>query len=147
MRDKLRDNQHSREWKARHPGYMHEWRKAHPDYARRMYDRHSQRYCEYTRKYIQKLRSELILAYGGACVRCGNTDTRVLQIDHVNGGGVREKGSMCLTKYLKLVLASVGTGKYQLLCANCNWIKRHENNEIKGGHKRQSLPITLTTFL
>ena len=25
--------------------------------------------------------------------------------------------------------------KYQLLCANCNWIKRHENKESIGRNK------------
>jgi hypothetical protein len=29
---------------------------------------------------------------------------------------------------LKKVLADT-TGSYQLLCANCNWIKKSENNE------------------
>ena len=73
---------------------------------------------------------------GGKCSRCGFEDSRALQIDHINGGGVAEiktiKGN-----YLRLVLQSVSKGenKYQLLCANCNWIKRVENNEIRNGNK------------
>jgi hypothetical protein len=31
--------------------------------------------------------------------------------------------------YLKGVLADAD-GRYQLLCANCNWIKRAEENEV-----------------
>jgi hypothetical protein len=27
------------------------------------------------------------------------------------------------------VIAEASTGRYQLLCANCNWIKRYENRE------------------
>jgi Zn-finger protein len=34
-------------------------------------------------------------------------------------------------RYMKNVIADT-TGKYQLLCANCNWIKRHEMYEQQG---------------
>lgn len=59
------------------------------------------------------------------------TDCRCLQIDHVNGGGYQEKRIIRnrLT-FLKKVLSDT-TGMYQLLCANCNWIKRVEKNEEK----------------
>lgn len=84
-------------------------------------------------------------ALGGKCLRCGFTDERALQIDHVNGGGSKEhhrrqkNGAMwrriCLSKYYRLVVNDT-TGKYQLLCANCNWIKRTENGEMKGKNHR-----------
>lgn len=67
---------------------------------------------------------------GGKCCRCGFADRRALQIDHVNGGGKSEllKYGGGSSTYLKKVL-SAPAGIYQLLCANCNWIKRWENNE------------------
>ena len=78
-------------------------------------------------------------ALGGKCALCGFTDIRALQIDHVNGGGTREHHRrkpdgnnwrrICLSKYYRLVVEDQ-TGKYQLLCANCNWIKRTTNGEI-----------------
>jgi len=68
---------------------------------------------------------------GGCCVRCGNTDIRVLQIDHKNGGGSKHIRSVSgMTRYKRLALGQDDINKYQLLCANCNWIKRHENKEI-----------------
>lgn len=32
-----------------------------------------------------------------------------------------------VTYHLRAIMDT--TGKYQLLCANCNWIKRHEKGE------------------
>ena len=84
------------------------------------------------KEYLRKLRMEAIEALGTVCVKCGFSDIRALQIDHVNGDGSKERKAR---KYkgnfhahvLKSFLA--GENKYQLLCANCNWIKRVENNE------------------
>lgn len=76
---------------------------------------------------------------GGKCVNCGFSDARALQIDHVNGGGVREqraKGPNAV--YLEVM--SDYRGKYQLLCANCNWIKRFEQNENRtSGYDRTKI--------
>ena len=87
---------------------------------------------------MAKWRRAALAALGGVCVRCGFADVRALQIDHVNGGGLRERSRrrqkdnailrVCLTKYYRQVVEDQ-TGKFQLLCANCNWIKRAENGE------------------
>lgn len=70
-------------------------------------------------------------------MRCGFDDVRALQIDHVNGGGTKELkggGAKLGAYYWNVVIKSVlnNENKYQLLCANCNWIKRVENNENAG---------------
>lgn len=58
----------------------------------------------------------------------GCIDSRCLQIDHVHGDGAKEqKGSE--TYYKKVLLDD--SGSYQLLCANCNWIKRCVNKEYR----------------
>lgn len=69
---------------------------------------------------------------GGKCCQCGFNDERALQIDHINGGGVKElKRYGNKTYYYSVVARSIQAGehKYQLLCANCNWIKRHTHKE------------------
>jgi hypothetical protein len=71
-------------------------------------------------KAIQKL--------GGKCITCGFNDIRALQIDHVKGGGVREHRKLGANAVYRLVLLDT-KGLFQCLCANCNWIKRRENNE------------------
>jgi hypothetical protein len=99
------------------------------------------RLATYSRNYNHKLRDKVLLLLGGRCSNpnCGwinedgtrgCTDKRCLQIDHVNGGGTREHRELRGGNSLLLrVLADV-EGKYQLLCANCNWIKRHVNDEV-----------------
>lgn len=89
------------------------------------------------RRYRNKVRETLLQTIGVgneegniACVRCGFDDARALQIDHINGGGYRHlitSGSH--PKYYKSML--VEPEKYQILCANCNWIKRYEDQEVK----------------
>jgi len=68
------------------------------------------------------------------------SDWRCLQIDHINGDGPREEKSS-YTSYIYRVIRSVEADehKYQLLCANCNWIKKYDQNENpnKGGVKRR----------
>lgn len=69
---------------------------------------------------------------GNKCCRCGFSDTRALQIDHINGGGSTENKKIGSRGIYKRILSLDNPNdKYQLLCANCNWIKRVEQNEIK----------------
>lgn len=85
-----------------------------------------------TSKFYAQKRIEVVELLGGKCMRCDFSDIRALQIDHVNGSGIKDRKS--ITKmYYPVVIESVSNkeGKYQLLCANCNWIKRFENNEVR----------------
>jgi hypothetical protein len=86
---------------------------------------------EWTTKYNARLRKAALDVLGGKCIKCGFSDIRALQVDHVNGGGTKDKKKTTHT-YFKIVVESFlkGENKYQLLCANCNWIKRYENKEI-----------------
>lgn len=82
------------------------------------------------RKYSKKRRLELVALLGGKCVKCGFDDWRALQVDHVNGGGNRAVKKLVGNKNIAIIKDIVGgSTEYQLLCANCNWIKRYENNE------------------
>lgn len=73
---------------------------------------------------------------GGVCKHCGFSDWRALQIDHVDAGGCAErkkkgpKNKQGYTFYRRVFEAPEGV--YQLLCANCNWIKAYENGERPG---------------
>ena len=93
--------------------------------------------------YPFRTKMKIFQLLGNRCVRCGFLDIRALQIDHVNGGGTNERriagttrtqthSSNNLYYYYKYVLEKIQNGSkdYQLLCANCNWIKRWENKEF-----------------
>lgn len=89
------------------------------------------------REYCKRLRKAVFALLGDKCSRCGYSDYRALQIDHIYGGGQKEQielggpASIC-RKILKMEHPET---EYQTLCANCNWIKRYENSEYRNAVK------------
>ena len=83
--------------------------------------------------YQLELKLATFNAYGGCkCARCGFADHRGLNLDHIAGGGTIDRiTSPSRTIYLKLKRLNYPPG-FQVLCANCNSIKKYENNEFKG---------------
>lgn len=82
-------------------------------------------------------REEALIKISGnppKCNRCGFSDIRILQIDHVDGGGQREADKFVTTydfhKYILKAPLNEILEKYQVLCPNCNWIKRIEKGEL-----------------
>lgn len=114
---------------------IHAWRKAQgPEYRQKEHKRHWPKVREQVllKKKIQReaLRKDVIIKYGSRCVKCGfDSDLRILQIDHINGGGHREKQQLSFMTRLKKVFADT-QGLYQVLCPNCNMIKFYDNNEV-----------------
>jgi len=81
---------------------------------------------------VNPKREQLISEIGGyACAKCGFDDPRALQIDHVFGNA----GEMPLGKYgildYYLENPDIASEELQILCANCNWIKRAEEQESR----------------
>jgi len=70
---------------------------------------------------------------GPKCIHCGyDKDIRALQLDHINGGGSKDrKSNRSTSKIVRRYKADLSQLKliYQVLCANCNVIKKYENNE------------------
>ncbi len=98
----------------------------------RYFSKHSDRHRKSIREYQRRTRIAAIDILGAKCALCGFDDVRALQIDHINGGGGKELAKCNGTAYYNKVIRSVlnKENKYQLLCANCNWIKRVTNSEI-----------------
>lgn len=78
---------------------------------------------------------------GSRCNLCGITDERVLQIDHINNDGAihrkeyiknftRNKRAPSNLDYYRNIIDSINKNedRFQLLCANCNWLKRYTND-------------------
>ena len=87
------------------------------------------------KKVIQKL--------GGKCARCGETDWRVLQINHINGGGTKERARIGKKIYTD-ILKGKREGEYNMLCANCNIL--YEYNRGRRRDERwieKNIPKTL----
>ncbi len=85
-----------------------------------------------SKSYKTRLRMKAIEMLGGKCVKCGFSDERALQFDHINGGGnkLRAGSSGYYVHMYKEIIAGTHIHPVQLLCANCNWIKRTDNNEM-----------------
>ena len=90
--------------------------------------RHYERTREWVKKYRKELRKEVILAYGGKCVCCGETHWQFLTLDHPSGGGIADRA-----KYRNSTGQIYGWVKkngyppiYQVLCMNCNWVRRYD---------------------
>jgi hypothetical protein len=82
-----------------------------------------------------KLKKQLFNILGGStCVKCGFNDERALQFEHKNGGGSKEhkKFKSSMVYYIYYVNnPKEAKRKLQVYCANCNWIKRVENDEVQ----------------
>lgn len=76
------------------------------------------------------IRRQALTVLGVFCVHCGFDDIRVLQIDHINGGGFKERKALSARSIYNKVVRQE-TNDYQVLCINCNQIKRHVNDEFR----------------
>lgn len=98
--------------------YQRRWRKENPE-----------AYSAIHKRCRDKLRRTVMDAYGGKCACCGECAPEFLCIDHVNGGGNRER-----KKYTGVPFGGTTTlyrsirdrgfpPDYQVLCYNCNAAK------------------------
>ena len=83
----------------------------------------------YSREYARRRWQKAMAFLGDKCVGCGFEDERALQIDHVRGGGLKERRALGSSGAVYRRVLKYPED-YQLLCANCNRIKCVENGEI-----------------
>lgn len=146
------------EQRAARAAYMRVWRIENHERWREIANKANQKWVrenpdhlrEIKRAHRYAVRREILTLIGGAlrCQCCGyDNDWRALQIDHIHGGGRRDpetanrrgntnlwamRNKLMRTEYLKSARL-----KYQVLCANCNSIKRH----LRGEHSMTSNPL------
>lgn len=131
----------NKKWREKHGAeYNRKYYKEHRDkllLADKRY-RDTERYKGVEKSRRTKHRVRLIQMLGGKCSACGFDDYRALQIDHVFSDGAKHRAKFKgqNKSYYKDIEKSInaGEGKYQVLCANCNWIKKYEMNENARGH-------------
>lgn len=143
---KSRWNQESRAkdivaYRLKRAATMRDWRAKNRERAREISREGNAKYCaknpatrrKSAREYNARRRGELLAFFGGKCLLCGFSDTRALHLDHINGGGgkIRAAGGHGLFEKWKMTRdqPEVARATFQLLCANCNCIKRDENYE------------------
>jgi hypothetical protein len=100
------------------------------DFMKNYIPKHRNTRNEYNRKYIRKLHDKVIDLLGGKCTRCGITDKRVLQVNHMNGGGCKEfKKIGALVLYNQILKGKRATDDLEVRCSNCNIIYRWRNQD------------------
>lgn len=112
------------------------WRRANPDKFREQkrrnwpahYARHREGYRVKKVNWDRDLKAEVITAYGGRCVCCGENTFEFLSIDHVNNDGAAHKRMLKSAKvgqnmYRWLKKHNFPKDGFQLLCMNCNFAK------------------------
>ncbi len=102
--------------------------KCHPCFVKlsEYHKQHRERLLDYYRERGRQkaaaLRAEVLAAYGGVCVCCGEVQQEFLSIDHINGGGNAERrqygGGTAFYRHLKR--AGYPKDGYRTLCHNCN---------------------------
>lgn len=132
QKNKEREKKQSKDYYQNHKEELQKW-------SHKYYHNHQQEYLRNIKKKHELLKGEIIELLGGKCANPYNlphpdwcNSLECLQIDHVHGNGPKErkqfKSPWTLYLYI-LEKIKAGSKDYQLLCANCNWIKRHKNGE------------------
>jgi len=94
------------------------WQKKNPEKVRAYY-----------RKRYDKARMECLNYYSKGrfcCNLCGYNDIRALAIDHINGDGHEHRKEQQGGKIVFWLRRNGFPNGFQILCHNCNWIKRLE---------------------
>lgn len=79
------------------------------------------------KKYARDIRKNLIKAYGGCCVCCGEYRQAFLTIDHIFRDGKIDRQNIGSGYVFYRHLEKLGYPKdrYRLLCMNCNFVQRY----------------------
>lgn len=147
-----KDPEHYREWRR---GYQRNWQAENRDKTSGYYRKYHQTHHEeiqakrrekrmaekdnpnrYSRARHDKLRHEVFTKLGGKCVACGVSDYRVLQLNHINGGGHRQREERKLVgdKLLLAILkGTIDNALFDVRCANCNMLHARENGLLNRG--------------
>ena len=86
-----------------------------------------------SKMFRETMKNNLFDILGHKCVKCGFSDKRALQFDHIFGGGTQERKKTNAYHVMKFYSENINIAKQklQVLCANCNWIKKHDEHEYK----------------
>ena len=84
----------------------------------------------------ENIKLEVLSHYSGGiphCNMCGESRMVCLSIDHINGGGDKHRkeiggGGSVIYNWLRTNKFPKG---YQVLCMNCQWVKRALNGEVR----------------
>lgn len=111
--------------------YHKEYRAAHPEKTRKWHEnyvatpRGKEVRAKLSKENYTRLRKAVLAAYSGAsprCECCGEHREEFLTIDHINGGGAKQRreGKRGIAFYVWLIKSNFPDG-FRVLCMNCNF--------------------------
>ena len=96
-------------------------------------------YKIYNRNHNQEIKKRVLIHYYGTdppkCCHCGYADIRALTIDHIHGEGNKHRRSLTHKNFYNWLIKNKYPKGYQVLCMNCQFIKKWENEEWSKGGK------------
>ncbi|KKL16885.1 hypothetical protein LCGC14_2491080 [marine sediment metagenome] len=97
---------------------MRNWRFKNPE----KYKEYSKKQLIYQKKYYNNLRLKALDKLGGRkCSKCGCNILKILEINHIDGGGCKEhRISNSKRHYIDIVNNNKNLSKYNVLCRVCN---------------------------
>lgn len=103
---------------------------------RKKYSKEPERFRKSQREYTKRIKEEVIGHYSPTltCAKCGFDDIRALSIDHIDGGGVQHRKEIKRSSgkdFYQWLKSSDYPNNFQVLCMNCQFIKRYENDEVR----------------
>src|SRR3990167_6944100 len=132
-KDAEKTRAYKRAWDKAHPevrkAYNKKWRGKYPNYWKEYDTKFHEQAKLRQRKYGRKIKLTIVNHYSQGtmrCKKCGFSDIRALQIDHIDGGGSKHHKELDRSKsgrLYKWIIKNNFPSGFQILCANCNWIK------------------------
>jgi len=86
-----------------------------------------EKYAAQSRKAKAREREKLFEIYGHECAICGFSDKRALTLDHRLNNGSDERKLLGERGVYRKAKAVFSPDEYQILCMNCQFIKRVED--------------------
>jgi hypothetical protein len=91
------------------------------------------------KKYEARCKELIFNHYGKVCACCGESNPMFLSIDHINGGGTKQRKEIKREKITTWLVRNNFPKGFQTLCFNCNWGKHinhgicpHKDTSLKG---------------
>jgi len=139
--------EYQRNYRKRHPEEVkrsekkqrEKHKKNNQRYMKLYYQEHKERLLRLRKDWRRKLKEEVLTHYGGgklACVLCSENDVDCLTIDHIKGGGNKQRRALKLsnttTFYHWLEDTNFPKG-YRTLCMNCQFKEKERMKRLTGG--------------
>lgn len=108
-------------------GYSRDWRSKNKEWD-----------VEQNRLERVRVKNDVFSHYSGGeikCKSCGFNDIRALQLDHINNDGAEERRRVGHSRtsaggtFYRWLRKNGFPPGYQILCANCNWVKEWERRQ------------------